>query len=171
MVPKQLNHSDTALPPAVRRWLCLAVTCLCHYGLCPWFGLGPCACAPLNIDLVMWAERHSPNQGHSPNRRKHVTARQSRRLTADGKAVPKSHGNKVANLLPEFTEVRQRKAAYPPAKSEVVLTSSHYRNQLSQLLCIPYRMTADVVVEVNVDSFQPRSPIIDPVRPLLQFPF
>jgi len=34
-----MSHRDTALPPDVRRRLCLAVTRLSHYGLCPWFGL------------------------------------------------------------------------------------------------------------------------------------
>jgi len=70
-----------ASPPDVRRRLCLAAASLNRIGLCPWFELGSSTCV-----RHMLYSRRSLNQGHSPNRRGLVTARQSRRLTSGGKA-------------------------------------------------------------------------------------
>jgi hypothetical protein len=64
-----------ALPPDVRRRLCLAENGFLSSGLRPSFGLWP---KPLG---------HSPDQGHSPFVRAVLTAGQSPRRTSGGEAV------------------------------------------------------------------------------------
>jgi len=54
---------------------------------------------------------HSLNQGHSPNRKSHVTARQSRRLTSGGKAV-------FENFLREILHFLRRQDAQGTQKLE-----------------------------------------------------
>ncbi len=72
----------TALPPDVRRRLCLAVTRHYHLGLRPWFALR--ASPDLIFQCVVGAK---PEPAAQPELGPTVTARQSRRLTSSGKAV------------------------------------------------------------------------------------
>ena len=80
------NLFTTALPPDVRRWLCLAVTCFFRFGLCP--GLG-CALPHWTKSMLNGSQARGqrPNQGRSPERNPYVTARRSHRLTSRGKAI------------------------------------------------------------------------------------
>ena len=55
---KELLVAFPALPPDVRRRLCLAVECSTWFGLCPWAGLRPYV---VRIQNPFWGR--APNQG------------------------------------------------------------------------------------------------------------